>query len=43
MGYASQTLVVMVNAGGATLNVRLAEDNLLLDEVVVVAIGRRMR
>lgn len=37
MGYASQTVVVMVNAGGATLNVRLAEDNLQLDEVQVVA------
>ena len=37
MGYASQTVVVMVNAGGATQNVRLAEDNLQLDEVQVVA------
>ena len=36
-------MVVMVNAGGATQNVRLAEDNLQLDEVQVVPIGRRMR
>nr|WP_314498324.1 TonB-dependent receptor [uncultured Prevotella sp.] len=37
LGYAEQTIVVTINNDGATLNVRLAEDNLQLDEVQVVA------
>ena len=37
LGYAEQTVVVTINNDGATLNVRLAEDNLQLDEVQVVA------
>ena len=43
LGYAEQTVVVTINNDGATLNVRLAEDNLNSMKYRLLRIERKMR